>query len=85
MLATAAETKAANNNWPSIAMFITPDFSHNKPDIEPKIKGTESMMAPCNKPVNGMNFPAAAQHKNASMLPKPKKKLPIVRFLFFLN
>ena len=85
MLATTAETNAANNNCPSIAILITPDFSHSNPDIEPKIRGTESMIAPCNKPVNGMNFPAAAQHKNAKILPNPNKKLPRVRFLFFLN
>ena len=85
MLETAAETKAAKSNCPSIAILITPDFSHNNPDIEPNMRGTESIIAPCSKPVNGMNFPAATQHKNARMLPNPNKKLPNERFFFFLK
>ena len=44
-LATIVEIKAANNNWPSMAIFITPDFSQSNPDIDPKINGTESKSA----------------------------------------
>jgi hypothetical protein len=40
MLATTAETNAANKSCPSIAILITPHFSHSNPVIETKISGT---------------------------------------------
>ena len=84
-LATIPDTKAAASNCPSMAILITPDFSQSKPDIEPKIKGTESMSAPCNKPVNGMNLPLAAQQRNAIVKLKPKIKLERLRVRFDLS
>ena len=77
--------QAANNNWPSIAILITPDFSHNKPDIEPKINGTENITAPCSIPVNGTNLPLAVQQMKAKILPNPNTKLPSNIFLLLLN
>ena len=80
-----AETHAAKSNCPSMAILMTPDFSQSKPDIEPKINGTENITAPCKMPVNGTNLPLAVQQRKAKILPKPNMKLPSSIFLPRLN
>ena len=62
--AITPDIKAPASNCPSIAILITPDRSESTPAIAPKISGTDKKSAPCSRPVNGMNFPAAAQQRN---------------------
>ena len=58
-----------------MAILITPERSERTPAIAPKIKGTERKSAPCKSPVNGMNFPAAAQQRNDMRNEAPKRAL----------
>ena len=62
-------------------MFTTPDRSLNTPAIDPNIKGTDRRSAPCNSPVNGMNFPAAAQERNDIIIPAEPIALAVLMVL----
>src|SRR3954447_25191966 len=47
--ATAA-ANAPKSNWPSMAMFTTPERSHSTPESEPKISGTARVTEPASSP-----------------------------------
>ena len=79
--AITPDAKAPARSCPSIAILITPDRSDSTPAIAPKISGTESSKPPCKRPVRGMNFPAAAQHRNDIRNVDPKTRLMILECL----
>ena len=64
---------------------MTPERSQITPAIAPKISGTARTSPPATIAVNGMNFPAPAQHRNDIKRANPPIMVKARDFLSLMN